>query len=225
MRRLLLFAVLLVFACASHHAAGQQVDSAPGKYDFYLLDLSWSPEFCNTLKTLTPAEQAARSTTECAAPHAFVVHGLWPQNFDGTYPVNCSKRPGPRDWDRYVDMTPDVDLLKHEWFKHGTCTTLSPDAFFSTERQAYTSIVVPRAFKHVSQPLTLAPDAILAMFHKSNPAFPQGSFALACDEGGRLSAVEACFSRSIQPIACRHVKSCAADTVTVEPEPAGQIVR
>lgn len=225
MRRLvLLCAVFLSLACANDHAPAQQVNSAPGKYDFYLLNLSWSPEFCDTLKTLTPAEQAARTSTECSAPHAFVVHGLWPENFDGTYPASCSTRPGPRKWSRYLDMTPDVDLLKHEWFKHGTCTTLSPDAFFSTERQAYTSVVVPHAFKHVSQALMLAPEAILTMFHKSNPSFPKGSFALACDNN-RLTAVEACFSRGVQPIACQHVKSCTADTVTVEPEPAGQIVR
>ena len=131
-RPALLFAAVLLLSHASGRAFGQQAVSTPGQFDFYLLNLSWSPEFCNTLKTLTPAELAARTSTECSAPHAFVVHGLWPQNFDGTYPsASCSRREGPREWKtRYLDMTPDVDLLKHEWFKHGTCTTLSPDCVF-----------------------------------------------------------------------------------------------
>lgn len=225
MRRLaLLFAAVFVLGLTRMSASAQTGTSTPGKYDFYLLNLSWSPEFCDTLKTLTPAEQAARTSTECSAPHAFVLHGLWPQNFDGTYPVDCSKRAGPRNWNRYLDMTPDVDLLKHEWAKHGTCTTLSPDAFFSTARQAYTSVVIPAAFKHVSEPLVLAPDAILAMFYAANPAFPQGNFALACTDG-KLTGVESCFSRSVHPIACQNVTSCGTNPLTVEPEAAGKIVR
>jgi ribonuclease T2 len=225
MRRLAVsFIVFAALCCASKQAPAQQADSTPGKFDFYLLNLSWSPEFCDTLKTLTPAEQSARTGTTCNAPHAFVLHGLWPQNFDGTYTASCSQRPGPRTWDRYLDMTPDLDLLKHEWFKHGTCTTLSPDAFFSTARQAYTSVVIPDTFKHVNAPMTLAPLAILTTFYRANPSFPQGSFAVACS-GGRFVAIEACFSRGVQPIACQNVRSCNDPMVTVSPEAAGQIVR
>ena len=220
----LLTTLVLVLAFTPLRAAAQQADATPGRFDFYLLNLAWSPEFCDTLNTLTPAEKAARTGTGCTAPHGFVLHGLWPQNADGTYPASCSTRPGPRDWDRYADMTPDADLLRHEWFKHGTCTTLSPDAFFSTARQAYSDMVIPPAFKRLVQPLTLAPDAILAMFYKANPGFPQGSFALACS-GGRFTAIEACFSRGVQPIACSNVRTCSAGVVTVAPEASGQIVR
>ncbi len=215
---------LVVLSCCAGRAFAQQADSTPGHYDFYLLNLSWSPEFCDTLNTLTPAEQAARTSTECAAPHAFVLHGLWPQNFDGTYPADCSKRAGPRSWERYLDLTPDIDLLKHEWSKHGTCTTLSPDAYFSTAREAYTSVAIPAAFKQLNQALTIAPSAILTMFYTANPGFPQGSFAVACTSG-KFIAIEACFSKAVQPIACQRVSSCSASTIVVEPEAGGQIVR
>ncbi len=225
MRRLTLFlAAIIMLSCVPAAALAQQADSTPGKFDFYLLNLSWSPEFCDTLKTLTPAEQAARTSTTCTAPHTFVLHGLWPQNLDGTYPVNCSEREGPRSWKRYLDMTPDPDLLKHEWFKHGTCTTLSPDAFFSTAREAYTSVAIPETFKHLSEPVTLASAAILTSFYAANPSFPQGSFALACT-GGKFTAIEACFSKGAQPIACRNVRTCSAEMVTIQPEASGQIVR
>ncbi len=217
-------AFVVGLACVSLSMPAQQADSTPGRFDFYLLSLSWSPEFCATLNTLTPAELAARTDTGCSAPHAFVLHGLWPQNADGTYPASCSTREGPREWKRYLDMTPELDLLKHEWFKHGTCTTLSPDAFFSTAREAYTSVVIPPTFKNLNQPLTLAPDAILAMFYTANPGFPRGSFALACS-AGKFTAIEACFSKNVRPIACQAVRSCEAGTVTVEAEASGQIVR
>jgi ribonuclease T2 len=223
-RLVLLLANVVLVPLASLPVSAQQADSTPGRFDFYLLNLSWSPEFCDTLKTLTPAEQAARTNAFCEAPHAFVVHGLWPQNADGTYPSSCSSREGPREWKRYLDMTPEPDLLKHEWFKHGTCTTLSPDAFFSTAREAYTSVVIPSIFKNLNKSLNLGPDVILTLFYRANPSFPQGSFALACS-GGRFTAIEACFSKGVSPIACQAVRSCQASSVTIEPETSGQIVR
>ncbi len=207
----------------ANHA--QEVKSAPGVYDYYLLNMSWSPAFCDTLKTLTPAEQSARSqSTECTSPHSFVLHGLWPQNFDGTYPGTCSDRPGPTHPERYLDLTPDLSLIKHEWAKHGTCTTLSPDAFFSTARQAYTSVIVPDTLKRVDQQVMLQPDAILAMFYKANPSFPQSSFALSCGRN-ELTAVEACFSRDMQPIACQNIRTCRANVVKVQPEASLGIVQ
>ena len=217
--------VLLASAWILPGSHAQEIKSAPGTYDYYLLNLSWSPAFCDTLKTLTPAEQASRAqNTECSSPHSFVLHGLWPQNFNGTYPGSCSSRPGPQRPERYLDMTPDLSLLKHEWAKHGTCTTLSPDAFFSTARQAYTSVVIPDTFKHVDDPLTLQPDAILAMFYRANPSFPQGSFALSCGRNV-LTAIEACFSRDIKPIACQNIRTCQANVVKVQPETSGAIVQ
>ena len=220
--RLLLFVAVLTL-CTAHRASAQQVSSPPGQFDYYLLSMSWSPEFCDTLSTLTPEERTRRSGTECSAPHGFVLHGLWPQNDNGTYPANCGSRPGPRTWKRYLDMTPDESLLRHEWAKHGTCTTLSPDAFFSTARQAYTSIGIPAMFQHLSTAVTLQPSSILAMFYAANPGFPQGSFTLACSHN-RLTAVAACFSKDVQPIACQKVPSCHAGTVLIAPDGAGQIV-
>lgn len=193
----------------------QEVHTEPGQYDYYLLNLSWAPEFCGTLKTLTPAEQAARTSTECTVPHTFVLHGLWPQNFDGTYPGTCGVRPGPADWTRYLDMTPDLSLLKHEWAKHGTCTALAPEAYFAAARQAYTAVVVPQAFQQVSKPDMLAPDTILGMFYAANPSFPQGGFALSCGRN-HLTAIEACFSRDLHPIACQNIHTCGATVVKVE---------
>ena len=195
----------------------QEINSQPGQYDFYLLNLSWAPEFCSTLNTLTPGETAARGGVECTTPHGFVLHGLWPQNFNGTYPGNCGSRSGPADWQQYFDMTPDISLLKHEWVKHGTCTTLAPDAFFSAARRAYASVVVPPALTQSHGETMQAPAAILQMFYSSNPAFPQGSFALSCGHNA-LTAIEACFSRDLQPIACQNISSCRAGIIVVEGE-------
>src|SRR5271168_3146820 len=56
--------------------------TATQPFDYYLLNLSWSPEFCATHPT----------ATECAQHPAFVLHGLWPQNTAGPFPQHCSKK-------------------------------------------------------------------------------------------------------------------------------------
>src|SRR5215469_12084849 len=74
---------------------------APANFDFYLLNLSWSPEFC----------YSHPNAQECAAHAAFVLHGLWPQNNDGSYPENCSNASGPADASAYREIYPDPGLL------------------------------------------------------------------------------------------------------------------
>ena len=66
---------------------GRATAAAPGTFDFYLLNLSWSPEFCTT----------HRGSQECGHGLGFVVHGLWPQDVSGNCPENCSNAPGPAE--------------------------------------------------------------------------------------------------------------------------------
>src|ERR1044071_584072 len=57
----------------------------PGKFDFYVLALSWSPSFCEASRERNPN----RNDPQCGArPYAFVVHGLWPQ-YERGFPSNC----------------------------------------------------------------------------------------------------------------------------------------
>lgn len=215
---------MLAFAFLGNVHA-QEVHTKPGQFDFYLLNMSWAPEFCHNVEVLPESHHEARrerraqdATTECGTPHGFVLHGLWPQNFDGTYPINCSDRPGQTDYRQYLDMTPSLTLLEHEWNKHGTCTTLATDDFFHTARRAFHSVQVPQQLQNVAEPLTLRPDDILGQFYRANPGFPQGSFVLSCGRN-YLTAIEACFDKaSLKPIACQGLRGCRANVVKVAPE-------
>src|SRR4029077_16012103 len=63
-----------------------QQQGEPGKFDFYVLALSWSPSFCEASR-----ERPANRTPDqqCGArPYSFVVHGLWPQ-YERGFPSNC----------------------------------------------------------------------------------------------------------------------------------------
>jgi ribonuclease T2 len=202
-----LTSLALVFLLMSSARVLAQKKGEPGKFDFYLLNLSWSPEFCSIQGT----------SPQCAARPGFVVHGLWPQNNDGSYPVFCSHRRGPKHPEVNLDITPDPSLLEHEWSKHGTCTTLPPDEFFAAEHRAFHSLKIPEFFETLDHEVLLKPMEILGMFAKANPAFPEGSIVLSCGNN-RLTAIEACLAKDdLRPIACQGLRGCRAQVVRITP--------
>jgi ribonuclease T2 len=180
--------------------------SARQPFDYYLLNLSWSPEFCH----------GHRDATECASHSTFVLHGLWPQNTDGTYPQNCSTEPGPRDPASFSDIYPDAGLLRHEWNTHGTCSGLSPDDFFTAARTAFHSVTIPPTLKQLDQQISMPPEGILGLFTAANPSIPRASLALSCGNN-YLTAIEVCLNKSGQPTACGPIRSCRANTVRIPP--------
>ena len=179
-------------------------------FDFYLLNLSWSPEDCRT----------HAGAAECAEHDTFVLHGLWPENADGSYPEHCSHAPGPADPSQYADLYPDPELLAHEWMTHGTCSGLSPDAYFSAERQAFHEVTLPAALTSLAAATTRTPAAILGLFTGSNPSIPASSFVLSCGNND-LTAVEVCLDKSLEPTACGAVRSCLANVVRIAAPESG----
>ena len=148
---------------ATNSNAETRQSRAAAKFDFYLLNLSWSPEYCHSHP----------SAAECAAHAAFVLHGLWPENSDGSYPENCSSAPGPSDPTRYQDLYPDPGLLQHEWKTHGTCSGLSPDDYFNAAGTAFRSVRIPSQLSGLSAQISLPPDADPRTLHDSQPADPR----------------------------------------------------
>jgi ribonuclease T2 len=187
-------------------AAAAIPTSASQPFDYYLLNLSWSPEFCH----------GHPDATECASHSTFVLHGLWPQNTDGTYPQNCSTEPGPRDPASFSDIYPDAGLLRHEWSTHGTCSGLSPDDFFTAARTAFRSVAIPPTLKQLDQQISMPPEEILSLFTAANPSIPRASLALSCGNN-YLTAIEVCLNKSGQPTACGPIRSCRANTVRIPP--------
>lgn len=184
-----------------------QQKGEPGKFDFYLLDMPWSPEFCFI----------ADVSAQCLPPQrSFVVHGLWPQNNDGSYPVFCSHEKGPANPRDDFDMTPDMQLLGHEWAKHGTCSAQGPKRFFAMEHQAFASIHIPAAFDRVDHEISMSPGEILELFYKANPRLPRGSLVVSCRDNS-FTALEACFTTGLEPMQCRGLHSCAQSPLKIAP--------
>ena len=187
-------------------SSGQPQARTAAQFDFYLLNLSWSPEFCQTHP----------GAAECSLHSTFVLHGLWPQNNDGTYPHDCSSAPGPADPSKYKDIYPDESLLRHEWAKHGTCSGLAPDDYFSAARKAFQSVKIPPALAGLKSKTSMSPAQIMSLFSATDPQIPQPAMALSCGNNN-LTAFEVCLNKSFSPIACSGVRSCRANSVRIPP--------
>src|SRR6478752_289113 len=59
-------------------------DATAGAFDYFLLTLSWAPEFCAT-------NSKGSNAAECDPKNhkSLVVHGLWPQYDNGKWPQDC----------------------------------------------------------------------------------------------------------------------------------------
>jgi ribonuclease T2 len=185
---------------------GRPKEAAPGQFDFYLLNLSWSPEFCAT----------HGDSPECGRNLGFVVHGLWPQDTNGDYPQHCSDAPGPSDPQADTDVIPTTSLVDHEWETHGTCSGLSANDYFAGIHKAFAGVKIPANIGAGNDANGVTPDDLLARFAAANPSYPPGSFALSCGNN-RLTAIELCLTKDLKPEACEGVRSCRANVVRVTP--------
>jgi len=214
--------VALCLTALPRPTAGQDAArGAPGRFDFYVLSLSWSPSFCAG----AAERHAGRPAGECGArPYAFVVHGLWPQ-YEKGFPQYC-RIPAPRVDHRLVasmlDLMPAPHLIFNEWDKHGTCSGLSPRAYFETVRKARAAVTIPSQYRELTQPLNVTPDAVTEAFVKANPGLTRNGIAVECSRK-RLSEVRLCLSKQLQFRDCPDVarRGCRSDQLVMPPVRGG----
>lgn len=173
-------------------------------YDYYVLNLSWSPEYCVTNS----------GAAECSQHLGFVVHGLWPENNDGSYPKNCGSRPATITDADWQGLFPTASLAQHEWTTHGVCTPYNADTYFGLVRKARGEVQIPPTFTGPAQPASDKPADIVAQFAKINTGVPSGGIVLSCGNNA-LTAVELCFDKNINSIACQGLNSCRAGSVKI----------
>lgn len=188
----LLLALILSLATVAANA------DQPGNFDYYLLSLSWSPQYC-------AGSQRDDDSGQCARPYAFVVHGLWPQNERG-YPRDC--RAGERVSDatigRMESLMPSRGLVIHEWRSHGACTGLGAEDYFATVERAYRSIRIPDRYRSPRDYLTVSPAQLKQDFVTANPRLRETGIAVECSSH-YLREVRICLSRDLLP------RDCGAD--------------
>jgi len=196
----------LTYAAGSsrHHQSRQATQGQPGVFDYYLLTLSWSPEFC----------YSHRDKPECqSGHHGFVLHGLWPQYVDG-YPEHCSTAPGLSNPQEMSDIMPDTELVSHEWSTHGTCSGLDAQGYFQLLRRAFTSIKVPEKFVAPRENFSIPPQEVKREFVQANPNFTAEQMTVSCGNN-YLTAVSFCMTKDLHPTVCQNLRDCRANVIRV----------
>ena len=167
--------------------------SRPGAFDFYVLSLSWSPGFC-----ATGGAEKARDQCRRGADVGFTVHGLWPQ-YDHGFPSDCRGAASPpRDaLAQTAGVYPDERLARYEWRRHGTCSGLSPTAYFGAARAARDAMVIPPNFRDPHGNQTLSPTQVERDFTEANATLRPGMLAAVC-RGDTLEEVRICFTKDLK---------------------------
>jgi len=190
----------------------RQADNTPGSFDYYLLNLSWAPEFC-------AAHVGNVSSSECGPAHhfGFIVHGLWPENNDGSYPQDCGTfSPVAQPIVQHMlTIMPNRGLIQHEWARHGTCTGLAAQDYFNEIETAFRKVQIPPEYRNPASPVTAMPSEIEQKFAQANNA-PAGAFRVVCSQSD--FDVEACLTKDLEFRQCgRRLRDCSANQVTLPP--------
>jgi ribonuclease T2 len=214
-------AILLAVVSGAADAQQDRRQNQPGKFDFYVLSLSWSPSFCEAT-----GERGREQKEQCGArPYAFVVHGLWPQ-YERGFPEYCQV-PAPR-LDRNIvssmlDLMPAPRLIFNEWDKHGTCSGLGARGYFDTVRKARAVVKIPEDYVELARAITVTPDEVEEAFAKANPGLSRAAIAVTCDSR-RLGEVRICMSKELGFRECPELgrRACRRDRIVMPPVRGGR---
>lgn len=172
------------------HAASAQSPGEPGRFEYLVLALSWSPSWC----------EDNRQGDQCRPGRGlgFVVHGLWPQYGAGGYPAFCAgaaKIPSATEA-RLLALMPSLGLVRHQWKKHGTCHGPAPEAYADAVERAFARIRIPETLTAPAAQQSLSATELEAEFVRANPGLSLQAIALVCGTG-RLNEVRICLDRDL----------------------------
>ena len=166
-------------------------------FDFYVLSLSWSPDYCATTDNADP--------NQCSVGRklGFVLHGLWPQYING-YPSDCATTRLPdKTLAKFPNLFPSTSLAIHEWRKHGTCSGLTPEGYLSLAQDIKASVAIPMEYQRPTKALRVTVDDLKQAFLDVNPSFTTATVVVNCSGSGRfLKELYVCFSIDGEPIEC-----------------------
>lgn len=202
--------LLPAFAPAVATAAGR-----PGQFDYFLMSLTWAPQFC--------AEHPGTAGGECQPGNGqgFLLHGLWPQDDDGSWPASCRHTgPVPRGLvDQVLPFMPGTSLVQHEWAKHGTCSGLSMEEYFDDLARAFRKVQIPPELQQPRIRLSLGVTRFKQMFAEANPGLTAAMMTVSCGRDNEISEARFCLDKSLAFRRCGADQSddCRGDKIRVPP--------
>jgi len=197
-------------------AAGMaQAEDMAGEFDYYVVSLSWSANWC-------AYEGDARGSPQCdpAEDHGWILHGLWPQ-YERGYPEYCrtSYRPPSRgQTGDMADIMGTSGLAWHQWRKHGVCTGLEPADYYALSREAYGRVTRPEVFRKLADPVTLPASLIEEAFVQENAGLEPDGITVTCRQG-YIQEARICMTRDLEFRTCGAdvIRDCALGDARFEP--------
>lgn len=198
----LFFRFFVVASLISALAAPLRAGGTAGDFDYYVLSLSWSPNWC-------ALEGDDRDSPQCdpSEDFAWVLHGLWPQYEEG-WPDYChSPYPNPtrRQTEEMADIMGTSGLAWYQWNKHGVCSGLSSTDFYALAREAYEKVAIPQAFRRLTKQVTLPASLIEEAFMDKNPGLSADAITVTC-QSGNIQEVRICLTPNMD------FRTCGQDT-------------
>ncbi len=192
--------LLALLLCLSQPAAAQDV---AGEFDYYVLSLSWSPNWC-------AIEGDARGSSQCdtGAGFGWILHGLWPQYEQG-WPTNCRSRfrnPTRAQTADMADIMGTSGLAWYQWNKHGVCAGLDSADYYALARVAYEKVTRPEVLRQVNRDITLPANLIEAAFLRANPDLAADQITITCKDNA-IQEARICLTRDLA------FRDCGSDVI------------
>lgn len=193
----------LLFALLITLGAPLRAQDVAGEFDYYVMALSWSPNWC-------ALEGDARGSPQCdgSTDFGWVLHGLWPQYEDG-WPQDCrtvEREPNRTETTAMADIMGTSGLAWYQWNKHGVCSGLSAVNYYRLAREAYARVVRPEVFMQLERTVSLPASVVEAAFLRDNPGLSRDQITVTC-RSGHIQEARICFTRSLE------FRRCGADVI------------
>lgn len=188
--------------CLSFGAAHAEGERA-GDFDYYVMALSWSPNWC-------ALEGDSRRDPQCdrGTGTTFVLHGLWPQYEDG-WPSYCrtvERDPSRSETAAMADVFGGAGAAFYQWKKHGRCAGLSSRDYYALARKAFRSVRISPIFPKINRDLKVPANVIEGAFLEANPGLLRDQVTVTC-KSGMIQEVRICLTKDLEP------RRCGADTI------------
>lgn len=194
-------------------------------FDHFKMAISWAPGACQTRLKCVPSTKPG-----------FIIHGLWPSQWNGDSPVFCCDR---QYFDRRLLSNIDIPLsrampnvnggpLGHfwgsQWKKHGTCATKHTQVntipkFFNVALRIFQRLNLLEVLHHYeidpSDSRTYSSSSIAEAISQEVGASVQVNCSPSNHGGNKVvfDEVRICLDLNFQPIDCRRGKKCRPQVV------------
>jgi ribonuclease T2 len=178
-------------------------DDVAGEFDYYVMALSWSANWCAMEGDARDAEQCDEN-----ADYGWILHGLWPQ-YERGYPADCRtvhRAPSRSQTAEMTDVMGSSGLAWHQWRKHGVCTGLSSQDYYALSRVALDQVIRPPVFRRIERDITVPASVIEDAFLADNPGLMADQITITCKDG-YIQEARICLTRDLE------FRTCGADVI------------